>query len=460
MTNSSLSRRAFLNHSAAWGGMTAVAPWAMNLALTANAAAQVSNSDYKALVLVFLLGGNDHYNTIVPFDLDSYNAYAKVRTDPGAIDDGLNTIALARSTLTSHQLNPLNPWPSGRSFAMNPALAKLKSLFDTEKLALLMNVGSLSGPLTKANYLKGIDVPAKLFSHNDQTLTWVKGEINSKTGFGGRLADFISSQNEPNTVLSGINLNGGAFLGSSQGPGYRLGSSGAVPLTKFFNNDMVAATVKKLMLQSGSHYMHSAYVDLTAQAFNAVDVVNPPFLKSSVAGFPATPLGDQLKTIARMISCRNTLGVKRQVFYATLGGFDTHAGMPDNHNALLAQVADAMSAFYEATDDLGVADQVTTFTGSDFGRTLSSNGDGSDHGWGSFHMVMGGAVKGKRWYGGVPTIAVDGPDDVGSGRLLPSVSVDQYMSTLALWFGAPSSILDTIIPRIKRYNTSDLGFMR
>ncbi len=443
--------------------MTAVAPWVMNLALTANAAAQVSNSDYKALVLVFLLGGNDHYNTIVPFDQASYDEYSKVRTDPGAIDDGLNTIALTRTSLERFELKPLNAWPTGRSFAMNPSLEPLHQLFNDEKLAVLMNVGTLSGPLSKFEFDNSIGVPAKLFSHNDQTVTWLKGEISSTTGFGGRLTDLplISDQNAPNELLSGINVAGGAFLGSTQGPGYRLGPAGAVPLAKFFNNTLVTDTIKKIMLQPGSHYMHTAYGDLTQQAFNAVDVINPTFSTAVVSDFPLdNPLADQLKTIAKMIAGREKLGPKRQVFFATMGGFDTHAGMPTNHNALLDKVAKAMRAFYDETVKLGVADQVTTFTGSDFGRTLSSNGDGSDHGWGSFHMIMGGAVKGKRWYGGVPKIGVDHPEQVGSGRLLPSVSVDQYMATLAQWFGVPAANLGSVIPRISKYTVKNLGFMR
>lgn len=450
-----------MNKSALLTSAGSMSPWLANLALSTSASAQVANDDYKALVMIFLAGGNDHYNTIIPFDNDSYKSYSKYRNDAGAIEDGLNTIALTRDEIAPHEIKPINPWPSGRSFAFNPSINALEKKFVDGKLAILFNVGNLIAPLTKSRFLQSIDLPEKLFSHNDQTTTFLKGQLISKTGYGGRITDYIAPLNGVNDIFTGMNVSGGGFLGGNNGSPYRLGLSGAIPLSATINNNAsLASSVRKVMLQSNSNLFHSAYTDITKQALDAVDVLNPYFLTSTVSPFPSTPLGDQLKAIAKAISIRKSLGMKRQVFFATLGGFDTHAGMPSNHNSLLTQVGDAMAAFYDATVEMGVSESVTTFTGSDFGRTLSSNGDGSDHGWGSFHMILGGAVNGRRWFGTVPTIAVDGPDDVGSGRLLPTTSVDQYFSTLAGWFGVnKNSILD-IVPRINRYNTYDLGFMK
>lgn len=454
------SRRSFLGRATAIGALSAATPWALNLAAMTEAAAQENPSDYKALVCIFLLGGNDHYNTIVPFDTDSYASYSRVRQGIGSVDDGNSTIAIARANLVATELKPTNPFPSGRSFALNPNLSPLHSLFNSGKLATILNVGSLEGPTTLADFRSGIGLPAKLFSHNDQTITWHRGSLGTATGYGGRLLKSMALDSSANDIYSSISLGTSSFLANADGAGYRLGTTGATALSKFFKNNDVDEAIRKIMRGGGANLLEQTHANMAIKALDAVDVVNPAFNAASVSSFPATALGDQLKAIAKLIAARTTLKQKRQVFYAAIGGFDTHAGMPTNHDALMTQVGDAMSAFYSATVSLGVSDQVTTFTGSDFGRTLSSNGDGSDHGWGSFHFVMGGAVEGKRWYGQAPVIAVNGPDDVGSGRLLPAVSVDQYMATLATWFGVSATNLPDLIPRIKRYDTADLGFMK
>ena len=452
------TRRNFLSN-AALGTMGAAAPWAINLAAMANAAAQSSQGDYKALVCIFMLGGNDHYNMIIPYDLESYNSYASVRKSTDG--DTTKTIAIDRGALAATELKPINTM-NGRSFALHPNMKGLMPLFDSEKLGVVLNVGTLEMPTTISDFKANRGLPPKLFSHNDQTTTWQRSEIQSKTGYGGRITDSFPNPDPIIDLLTAVNVGGSTFLANLGGAGYRLGVSGAVSLNTFFNNPIAKQGVIDVLSRSSSNYFEQAYINMAKQAQTSASVVNSAFNSVNIPPFPRTPtaLDSQLAAIAKLIGARNSLRVNRQVFFASLGGFDTHAGMPENHSALMQQISDSMSWFYSATEHLGVAKQVTTFTGSDFGRTLSSNGNGSDHGWGSFHMVMGGAVKGKRWYGEPPVIAVNGPNDVGSGRLLPAVSVDQYMATFATWLGVPASKLISVVPRINRYPSKDLGFMQ
>ncbi len=444
------TRRAFLQRTSTLAAMGAAAPWALNMAAVADAAAQTTGDDYKALVFVFLYGGNDHNNTIVPMDAASYGAYARYR----------GNIAVPMSSLAAMELKPRNPWPAGRQMALNPRLAPLLPLFTDGKLALLMSVGTLVGQLTQADAKRGVGLPPKLGSHSDQAVTWHRGAVESGNGYGGRMADLVAANTPEHLALSVINASPSTFLSADSRRPYRINGNGAGTLIQPFKSTVTLDALRQLMTQDSSHYLQKTLASTATNAMSLGGKVNAAFHTATIPDMPETPLGVQLASIARMIAGRSNLGVKRQVFFASMSGFDTHSGMPNNHSALLAELAEGLSAFYAATQDLGVADKVTTFTGSDFGRTLSSNGDGSDHGWGGYQFVLGGAVRGGQWVGRVPVIAVDGPDDLGGGTLIPAIGVDQYMATLATWFGVPHSNLPDLIPRIGRYDLADLGFMQ
>ena len=450
------SRREFTRRQALLAGLGSAAPWALNLATLSGAAgllagsAQAAGEDYRALVCVFLQGANDNHNTVVPFDDATYAAYQRIRT----------TIALPQADLAATELVPTNPWPDGRRMALHPSLAPLKTLFDSGRVALAMNVGTLTAPLTLPGYNAGADRPSKLFSHNDQQATWNSGGPDTPNGWGGRAADLMLAGNGSAGLFTAITTGGGLFLTGQHATAYQVGTNGSTEVAKVFGSDAATAAIKRVMQQSSTHLFQETHAAVARQSIAADLQVRAAIGGGPSLVFPNTSLGNQLKIVARLIAARSTLGPKRQVFFVSLGGWDMHNNLIADHPGQLGQVADAMKAFYDATVTLGLADKVTTFTASDFGRTLSNNGDGSDHGWGSYHFVMGDAVDGKRWFGQLPAMAVNGPDDVGGGRLLPAIAVDQYAATLATWFGVPVGNLADVIPRIGRFGTANLGFMK
>jgi uncharacterized protein (DUF1501 family) len=453
------SRRAFLKRAAALGLVGGAAPFALNLAAIGEAAASTA-ADYKALVCIFLFGGNDYANTLPPFDQASYDLYASLR----------GTIALPRASLAGTFLVPNTPLPGGRQYALAPNLLPLIPLFDGGDLAVVLNVGTLVQPTSKTAYNnKSVPLPPKLFSHNDQQSYFQASNPEGATsGWGGRIGDLFQSGNGTST-LTCINAAGNAvFLSGRTAVQYGVTTTGPVPLLNnaaaLYSSATTLSTLRTLMTGPRSNLFEDEQarvtkrsLDLQAQVSSALAVA--PALATP---FPAgNSLGDQLRIIARLISVSQQLGAKRQVFFASLGGFDTHDDLLATHPTLMTRLGAAMRAFHDATIELGVADKVTAFTASDFGRTLTSNADGSDHGWGSMHLVMGGAVNGRDFYGPAPAIANNGPDDVGQGRLLPAISVDQYAATLASWFGVASGSMSTVLPNIVNYNPStwNLGFV-
>lgn len=452
------SRRAFLKRSAALGIAGAATPFVVNLAAIGEAAAAVS-TDYKALVCIFLNGGNDYANTIVPYDQTSYDTYQRLRS----------VLAYTRASLDPFALNPVAALPGGRQFAMAPALAPLFPFFNSGQLAVMMNVGALATPTTKAQYqAKSVALPPKLFSHNDQQSYWQSsGGEGAPSGWGGRIGDLFQSNNGTSATLTCINAAGNAvYLAGKQAVQYSVGNNGPVALTantSLFGSAAGSAALKTLMgatqpsLLANEHAIVSKRsLDTYAQVSTALTAA--PTLNTA---FPTTSLGNQLKIIARLISVSAQLGTKRQVFFASIGGFDLHDNLAAQQPVRLTEIANAMKAFYDSTVELGISDKVTSFTASDFGRTLVANDDGSDHGWGSMHVMLGGAVRGRRLYGTAPVFADNGPDDVGQGRLLPSTSVDQYAATLASWFGVTNTDMRTVLPNIGNYNAStwNLGFV-
>jgi uncharacterized protein (DUF1501 family) len=441
-----------LRRAATLGALGSAAPWALNLSAVAEAAAATSVTDFKALVCVFLYGGNDCCNTVVPYDQPHHDLYARIRTG----------IALDRSTLLP--LASTTGLPSGRQMALAPQMAGLQSLFDSGRCALQMNVGPLLTPTTLAQYqAQSVPLPPKLFSHNDQQSLWQSLSPEGATsGWGGRLGDLFLSSNG-NATFTCISAAGSAvFMSGQQSAQYVVSpTSGAVALNatraNVYGSAAVSTALARLVQAPRSHLLEAEHTRVMKRALEAQGV-----LSSAVAAVPAlsttfsstNPLAVQLQFVAKLIAARAALGAKRQVFFVSLGGFDLHDFLPDQHPGLLTNVSQALKSFHDATVELGVASQVTTFTASDFGRTLASNGDGSDHGWGSHHFVVGGAVKGGRFYGVTPEVSLTSSDQVGQGRLLPSTSIEQYAAPLASWFGVPAPDMSSVFPNAGRF---DLG---
>ena len=347
-----------------------------------------------------------------------------------------------------------------------------------------LNVGPLVVPLTKAQY-SGSDrvnfpLPPKLFSHNDQQSVWQSSSPEGSTiGWGGNMGDLALSGNT-NSLFTCINVTGNAvFLSGDSALSYQVSTGGAVAINSVKNNVYGSSAVKTalagLVQQPRTHTLENEYNRVTARAIGAESQISTGLATSNLATvFPTgNSLADQLKMVARLIGARNSLGAKRQVFMVSIGGFDLHDNLISQHPTLLGRVSAAMTAFYDATVELGVANKVTAFTASDFGRTLASNGDGSDHGWGSHHFMVGGAVKGQAFYGSPPPVSVSSTAaaqdqwHVGQGRLLPSTSVDQYAGTLAKWFGVADGELAGILPNLRHFGSTagrpdyptNLGFM-
>ncbi|MFY7867624.1 DUF1501 domain-containing protein [Roseateles sp.] len=452
-----LQRREFMRRSSALALAGSAAPWALSLAGIGEAAAAAAPGDYKALVCVFLYGGNDYANTVIPYDAASYNSYANIR----------QTIATPRDQLAATALSPSVALAGGRQMALAPQMGKLKAIFDAGRLGVLFNVGTLMQPTTLAQYkAASVPLPPKLFSHNDQQSVWQSSlPEGSTSGWGGRMGDQFLAANG-NATFTCINVSGNAvFMAGQQAVQYQLSSSGAVAINgisrPLFGSQACADALRSLITADRSHWMEQELNRVVSRSVSAQSIVN-----GALASLPAlaTPfdsssgLSSQLQMVAKLIAARSTLGASRQVFFVSIGGFDLHDFLPTQHPGLLSTINDALASFYDATVELGVADKVTSFTASDFGRTLTSNGDGSDHGWGSHHMVMGGAVQGGRFYGTLPSATLGGPEDVGQGRLLPSTSVDQLAATLATWMGVSASELPRVLPQISGYSQRDLGF--
>lgn len=424
--------------------------------------------DYKALVCLFLAGGNDANNMIVPFDTTGYNAYASAA--------GRGAIALPRT-----QLLGLTPKTSdGREWALHSSLnadvagsnnTGLKSLFDEGKMALIGNVGTLVVPTTKQQYTsRSVPLPPQLFSHNDQQVEW-QSSVPDKpfsTGWGGRVADLVDAMNSSGSISMSISLNGqNSFQVGKKVVQFSVNPGGAISLSGSSTSATAAAghrtrAQNDLLGGQNGNLFETAFAGLTSNAISDSALLsgflsgNPPFATT----FTNTNLGQQLRTIARLISAAPQLGLKRQVFFARIGGWDLHDAQLGAHSNLFADVSRNVSAFYRATVELGCADQVTTFTASDFGRTFNTNGDGSDHGWGSNHFVVGGAVKGGDLYGKMADLTIRGPDDTGTrGSWIPTTSVDEYAATLATWFGVSATNLPIVLPNIGRFAKSNLGFV-
>ena len=451
-----VSRRAFLQRASALSIAGAATPFVMNLASIGEAAAATA-SDYKALVCVFLGGGNDYANTLVPYDTAQFAAYTKQRP----------TLGYTQAEVAATLLKPAAALANGAQYALAPELAPLLPIFDAGKMAVMLNVGTLVQPTTRAQYLaNSVPLPPKLMSHNDQTNYWQASNPEGATsGWGGRIGDLLQSGNGT-AAFTCISVAGNAvYLTGKAAIQYNVPSGGPIALAA--RNNLQGSAAASTLLQSlingsvgGGHEFVNAMGTVGARALNLYDQLSTVLSAAPTITTPVDTtigLAAQLRMVARLISVASQLGAKRQVFFVSTGGYDTHANLNTAHPALLSDLSAALRSFYDTTVELGVANQVTTFTASDFGRALTENGSGSDHGWGSMHFALGGAVKGKRFYGINPVLDNGGPDDIGQGRLVPTMSVDQYGATLASWFGVSASDLPTVLPNIGNFAGSALG---
>lgn len=453
------ARREFLRRTGAMSVLASATPWAATLAAMSEAAAQTA-TDYKAIVCIFLAGGNDHANTIVPYDDASYSTYSRLR----------GSIGLPLSSLTPTLLKPTIPLPGARTFALAPALSPLLPVFNAGDLNVLLNVGTLVQPLTKTQYTnKATRIPPKLFSHNDQQSYWQSSAPEgAMSGWGGRMGDLLGSGNGTSSFTSVSVAGNAVYLSGQSTAQYQVSTSGPIPIlgitSPLFGSTACSTLLSNLIRQPSNQLLESTHSTIGARTIDLYGQLSPALAGSSMTStFPATPIGSQLAMVAKMIAARHALGTRRQIFYVQMGGFDTHENMGSvngAHATLIGTVADAMASFHQAATDLGVSNQVTSFTASDFGRTLSINVGGSDHGWGSMHLMMGGAVSGKGITGTAPVFADGGPDDIGQGRLVPTTSVDQLGATLGKWFGVSSTDLLYVMPNLANYSVKDLGFMK
>lgn len=428
--------------------------------------ASTATNDYKALVCILLAGGNDGHNTIVPLKQEEFDAYTSARGGL-ALPDNNGPLLQVQTT-------------GGARYGLNPGLIHIHPLWAAGRLAVLANVGMLNEPVTRAQYLNvlsGVSLPTNLFSHSDQVQQWQSGigSTSGGTGWGGRALDSLSAMNGTSLFPSAVSLagpslfcTGATIRSSSLFPGFDLDMAGmnlwpaSATAARYQGVQQVINFDSGLKLVQAANQSRKDAMDLNALLVgNSTQVTTP---------FPATTIGDQFQQVAKIIKLRDVTGMSRQVFFCTLGGFDTHAGQSWQHWNLLYDLSEAMKAFYDATEaELQIPDRVTTFTISDFGRTLQSNGTGCDHGWGSHHFIMGGAVNGGTLYGTFPDLVLGGSDDSGSrGALIPTTSMAQYGATLVRWFGVddtppadPSqpTALDLVFQNLKNFTVRDLGFL-
>ena len=515
MTTHNASRRLFLRHAGALSGTlgAAAAPLALNLSALSSAAAQ-SASDYKALVCIFLFGGNDSINMVLPTDTDSWTNYTTVRNQaPDSIallapGTAVNAAAATASPARLGGVLPITPTRAqGRTFALHPMMSTLQTMFNTDKrLAILPNVGPLIVPTTKVQYnARSVGLPVNLYSHNDQQNTWQSFKPEGATqGWGGLMGDLLAAQNG-RAVFTAISTSGNnVWLSGQTVRQYQVGSNGAIRMGTNVNNQIygsatVGTAMKAIVTATrGGHVFESDLASISARSIDAEETLrtvlkvpeNPLFGTAPMPGATYNAnndpklqydnplngtksfnsLAQQLQVVARMIDASAASGVaaKRQVFFVSLGGFDTHDAQNRGHADLYARLAHAMRYFDTTLTGMGALNKVTTFTASDFGRTFTSNGDGTDHGWGAHHFVMGGAVKGGDLYGTFPVLGAknannnnfdSSADQLGNGALLPTTSVDQLGATLAKWFGISDADALTVFPHLASFTTRDLGFM-
>ncbi len=458
MNKHTLSRRRFLGAGAQTGLLGALS--ALGL-MGAAGPARAAVSDYKALVCLYMFGGNDGNNLIVPLDAAHYGPYAKIRGPSGlALSTAAKTLLPARSAPLQSVASPVE-----QPFAFHYGVPELDALFAQGQLAAVLNVGSLRQPLTKAQYLAGTANPPQLFSHPDQNLQNQAGSpAAGATGWGGRLVDLLGNGGNLDAVSVGA---GGLFVEGVKTHGDLLPGNGQLGLAgmNFWPQSEANARQAALRQILAADHPNAIAKAANTALLNGMDLVTDLKAASDAAAlataFPGTSLGAQLKTVAQLIRIRAPQGPGRQVYFVSLNGFDTHAGQAYQQFAMLKQVSQALAAFQHALEEIRAQHQVTTFTMSDFGRTLQPNSSGTDHAWGNHQLVLGAAVRGGL-YGRFPDFALGGKDDAtGRGAWIPQFSNQQFGATLGKWFGANAEMLDTQVFKneLNHFALKDLGFM-
>ena len=461
-----MNRRNFLLQCGA--GLGAASGFVTNLASFNAFAADVS--DYKALVCVFLGGAMDSHDTVIPYDQPSYDAYEGIR---GRLISDLDNSSEGYSSRRRDALLELvgsGGTLGGRTFAFPEEYRELQELYNLGDLAVVGNVGPLVEPTTRTTFLNGAaNLPPRLFSHNDQQSIWMaSAPEGARAGWGGRFADIADAAGaNENATFTSVSARGATpFLTGERIQPFQISTTGALSVDSLNAESLLGSTTfaenYEAVLRNtggvpsnlfGKDVANVISSSLDANAFLAAEFAKPG---DPATAFPASSLGAQLQVVSRVIARNASFGVRRQIFFASLGGFDTHANQPTELPGLQAEIASSMRAFYDSMVELGLSDKVTAFTGSDFGRTLSRNGSGTDHGWGSHHIVVGGAVNGGQIHGDIPPPAFDHEYDVGRGRLIPQISVDQYASSLGRWFGLTDSELLEALPGLARFDASAL----
>ena len=468
------TRRQFLRTAsmASMAGITA-SPFLLELNSVVAMAQQSNPTDYRALVCVFLSGGNDGHGMVIATDPTSFSAFTAARS-------GAPGLAYSQSSLLPITLNTPQ---SGRTFALNPSLGGVQNLFNAGRAAIIANTGTLVAPATKAQIqANSVPLPDSLYSHFDQTAAWqaitANGGSAVHTGWGGAMADLIATMNT-NSAFTCISTAGIALFLSGQ-TSYQLNvtSAGPIPISglsqPLFGQQAGTNALASILTNSEANLFAKEYEVVVNRSTAAQATLATAMLPAGVGGVPnppqyldpATnklmdnPFASSMQTVARIIGGKSGLGVTRQIFYVVLGGFDTHDNQAPQIATLLTQLGSGLEYFDGVMTAQGLSDQVTTFTASDFGRTLTANSNGTDHGWGSHHFVVGGAVAGQNMYGQYPVIGSNQANDMGAGRLIPTTSVEQYAGTLARWFGLSDSQVKEVFPNFSNFGSNPyMGFM-
>lgn len=477
MNSSAWQRRHFLKAAAA-GGLAYAIGRSPGVGFSQMSGVQ-GFSDYKALVCLFLFGGNDSWNMLVPTSSGEYEAYAQAR---GAGTP--SSLAIDKSSLLSIAPGSSDP---RMAFGFHPAMPEMRQLFVEGRAAVLPNVGPLIKPTTKQQYQNAQqlnhELPPQLFSHNDQQDQWhsLRGRFLLTSGWAGRIADVLAAQTGGQQMPLNVSLSGQTlFQSSTTVDPYVMGFDGVNSFQGldvdpqmnpygYQDNASRRQSIENILTATlqdqDTTYYHRGYARVQDRALRYVDRINKAlagardFKSLPGSGQSGPPLRRQLRTVARLISQRVELSMSRQIFFVGLGGFDTHDFQLVDQPKLLAQVSSSIKAFFDAMTEIGMSEQVTLFTQSDFARTLTSNGDGSDHGWGGTQLVVGGAVRGGQIYGQYPLLEMNGPLEIGGGIMIPTISSDQYAATLASWFGVSPANLPAVTPNVVNFSSSNLGFM-
>lgn len=412
-------------------------------------------ADYRALVCVFLQGGADGFSLLVPNSAHGYSEYAGSR-------QGL--------AVSQGELLGINPLSNHDAMGFHPSAQPLQSLFNEGKLAMLSNVGNLVEPTSKEQFENNlVDLPAQLFSHSDQEKQWqqLQGMDSGTTGWGALASDYLS-QYQQRDYLTSITLTGSNYWqsGFGQRP-FSITDAGVLEYSGMdADSDWTAPrreSFSRILDHERKNVFTQAYADMQKRAMNITTELGQ-VLESNQAIITEQPseneLANRLGMVAQLIAAKDQLGMRRQIFYVNMKGFDVHDNQNKEQPALFAELSEALMFFQRTLESMGQENSVTTFTASDFGRSLTGNGDGTDHGWGNHLMAMGGAVNGGDVYGQMPSLHVDGPDSVKNGRVLPTTSASQYAGTLLKWVGLDEGQLDYVLPNLKNFQARDLGFLR